>query len=167
MPKTPFLVQAEFRNPDETATFAAALAPLLVAGDVILLAGEIGAGKTHFARSLIQARLAAAERFEDVPSPTYTLVQTYDDGLCEIWHADLYRLSGPDDMIELGLIDAFSDAISLVEWPDRLGNLTPDDALTIELSMLPRSKGRRAVITGPAQGWQDRLKRALTVKTNV
>lgn len=111
---------------DHTAKFAAQLAPLLTRGDVILLHGDVGAGKTHFARSLIQTRLGQAE---DVPSPTFTLVQTYPVEGAEIWHADLYRLTSTQEIEELGLLDAFETDICLIEWPDRLGSLAPQDAL--------------------------------------
>lgn len=128
---------------DDAATTALGvrLAPLLAAGDTILLEGPIGAGKTHLCRALIQARLAANGVSEDVPSPTYTLVQTYTDGDTEIWHADLYRLGDPFEVVELGLDDAFATAIVLVEWPDRLGSLAPSGALTLELSA--EGDGRR------------------------
>lgn len=119
------------KSPDETAKFAATLAGNLRAGDTILLEGHIGGGKTHFARSLIQHLIGA---HEDVPSPTFTLVQTYEASAFEIWHADLYRLSHPDEVFELGLVDAFSDALCLVEWPDRLGELAPKSALTLVFS---------------------------------
>lgn len=118
-------------SPDETDHLAKEIAPHLGAGDVILLQGGLGAGKTHFARALIQTRLAANGMSEDVPSPTYTLVQTYSDGALEIWHADLYRLSSSDEIDELGLTDAFETGICLVEWPDRLASLAPRSALTI------------------------------------
>ena len=118
-------------NPDQTATLARSVAMHLRAGDVILLEGQIGGGKTHFARSVI---LALLDEPEDVPSPTFTLVQTYETRTAEIWHCDLYRLSHPDEVFELGLVDAFIDAICLVEWPDRLGDLRPASALTLELS---------------------------------
>ena len=124
-----------FPSADATAAFAAKLAPHLRPGDVILLQGGLGAGKTHFARALIQARLAAAGLAEDVPSPTFTLVQTYDDGAVELWHADLYRLSHLDEIAELGLEDAFETGICLIEWPDRLAEATPQNALTIQLEM--------------------------------
>lgn len=139
--------------PDDDATTAlgARLAPLLRAGDTILLEGPIGAGKTHLCRALIQARLAEAGLVEDVPSPTYTLVQTYSDGDTEIWHADLYRLSDPFELIELGLDDAFSSAIALVEWPDRLGDLAPPDALTMTLAI--EGDGRRLTAHSPDQRW--------------
>ena len=101
---------------DQTARLAVTLGRALTAGDVVLLTGDVGAGKTHFARALIQSLLAVPE---DVPSPTFTLVQTYDAPAAAIWHADLYRLTSVYEIEELGLTDAFSDAICLVEWPDR------------------------------------------------
>ena len=93
------------------------------AGDTLLLQGPIGAGKTHLARALIQARQSAAGRAaEDVPSPSFTLVQTYEAGETEIWHADLFRLGNAAEADELGLTDAFDAAICLIEWPERLGS---------------------------------------------
>lgn len=130
-------------GPDDTDRLAMTLAPLLAAGDCVLLSGPIGAGKSQFARALIRARLG---RMEEVPSPSFTLVQTYPD-TPDIWHADLYRLSHPDEVRELGLDAAFASAICLVEWPDRLGRLTPPDALTLTLSA--EAEGRRAVLTLP------------------
>jgi tRNA threonylcarbamoyladenosine biosynthesis protein TsaE len=150
---TRFSLRLELDCPDATTAAASALAPLLGAGDVVLLSGQVGAGKTHFARALIQARLATAGVHEDVPSPTYTLVQTYDDGICEIWHADLYRLSDPVEIHELGLADAFCDAICLIEWPDRLNGFQPVDPLSIHLSATPVPGKRIADISGPAERW--------------
>ena len=122
-------------GPDDTAAVATRLAPHLRPGDCILLTGTLGTGKTHFARALIQKRLSDSGLWEDVPSPTYTLVQTYDDKKSEIWHADLYRLTDPNEIIELGLDEAFDTAITLIEWPDRLASLTPKGALQITLAM--------------------------------
>lgn len=119
------------RDADETAAVARVFADRVRAGDVVLLTGDIGSGKTHFARSLIQHRQGRAGLVEDVPSPTFTLVQTYDAGDLEIWHCDLYRLTSADEAVELGLEDAFSQALCLIEWPDRLGDLAPDNACTI------------------------------------
>ena len=118
-------------SPNESADLARSIAPRLGAGNVILLEGHIGGGKTHFARSIIQETLATNE---DVPSPTFTLVQTYNAEALEIWHADLYRLSHPDEVFELGLVDAFEDSLCLIEWPDRLGDLAPESALTLTFS---------------------------------
>lgn len=150
-----------FASPDATAGFARALAPQLGRGDVILLEGPIGSGKTHFARALIQARLAAdGAPVEDVPSPTFTLVQTYDTGIIEIWHADLYRLTHPDEVEELGLTQAFDEAICLVEWPDRLNGLAPASALVLKFSQGDEPETRTLEVGGDA-GWRDRLAAAL------
>jgi tRNA threonylcarbamoyladenosine biosynthesis protein TsaE len=132
-----------FSLPDPAATdrLGAWLAGHLRAGDCVLLSGPIGAGKSHLARALIRARLG---RFEDVPSPTFTLVQTYQADV-EIWHADLYRLSHPDEVLELGLEEAFAHAICLIEWPDRLGKLAPRTALSVTL--LASGEGRLAQIS--------------------
>lgn len=116
---------------EETAGLAARIGRLLHAPAVLCLDGPVGAGKTHFSRALIQSLLDVPE---DVPSPTFTLVQTYDSIKGPIWHADLYRLSSPDEIEELGLTEAFDTAICLVEWPDRLGALHPKSALTLSFT---------------------------------
>lgn len=143
------MTRTEIDLPDADASraFGAAIAAALRPGDTLLLAGELGTGKTHLARAIIQTRLAAAGLAEDVPSPTFTLVQTYDDGTGEIWHADLYRLGGPADLAELGLEDAFDTAICLIEWPDRLGPLRPPDAVTLTLAYA--GDGRRLTVDLP------------------
>lgn len=135
--------------PDEAATNALGerLAALLRPGDTVLLEGPIGAGKSHLARALIRARLG---RMEEVPSPSFTLVQTYDDGQAEIWHADLYRLSHPDEVMELGLEEAFGKAICLIEWPDRLGTHLPAHPLRLRLA--PMGEGRMAGLSGGRAG---------------
>lgn len=139
---------------DVTARLASRIAPVLRPGDVILLNGPIGAGKTHFARSLIQARLATAGRMEDVPSPTFTLIQTYEAGGVELWHADLYRLTNPEEAAELGLEEAFTQAICLIEWPDRLGSLRPPQALELTLTPDAASDLRQARFSGDAALWE-------------
>jgi tRNA threonylcarbamoyladenosine biosynthesis protein TsaE len=141
-----------FPLPDDAATdrLGRLLGQHLGPGDTLLLEGPIGAGKTHLARALIRARLGRAE---DVPSPTFTLVQTYQAPDVEIWHADLYRLTHPDEVLELGLDDAFGTALCLIEWPDRLGRASPPDAL--RLRMTAAGDGRRADLIGTAR--HDRL----------
>jgi tRNA threonylcarbamoyladenosine biosynthesis protein TsaE len=134
-------------DPEATDALGAKLAELVRPGDTILLEGPIGAGKSALARAFIRARLGASE---DVPSPTFTLVQVYDDEGTEIWHADLYRLTYPDEVWELGLDQAFETAICLVEWPDRLGHHLPPDALKIRLEA--KGEGRQAHISGGRSG---------------
>jgi len=134
-------------NAEATADLGRWLAQRLTTGDTLLLEGGIGAGKTHLARALIQARMAAAGAApEDVPSPSFTLVQVYAAGAEEIWHVDLYRLSGSGDVAELGLDTALGTALCIIEWPDRLGPLRPRDALTLALA--DHGEGRRALLRG-------------------
>ena len=123
----------------ETIDLAKALLPVLAPSDHIFLTGDLGAGKSAFARALIQAKMATSGYVEDVPSPSFTLVQTYEFDDFDIWHIDLYRLANAE-LDELGLSDALEDAVMIVEWPDRLqGAIKP--ALSIELSF--REEGGR------------------------
>ncbi len=137
-----------------TCAFARALGTRLQPGDSVLLEGGIGAGKTFFARQLIQSLLTEPE---DVPSPTFTLVQVYDSTSGEIWHCDLYRLTDPAQCIELGLEEAFESAICLIEWPDRLGSLTPEDALTIRFSETAQEDARELSLNWHGAKWKSRL----------
>jgi len=121
-------------NDADTDQLGKSLAVIAQAGDCILLKGQIGAGKSAFARAFIRQRLGPDT---EVPSPTFTLVQTYGPATLEIWHADLYRLSDPQEAVELGLTDAFADHICLIEWPELLEGLVPDTALDIHLSVTP------------------------------
>ncbi len=148
------------RTSDHTSQLAQAFAPIMTAGSVVLLHGVVGAGKTHFARQLILTRLAQIGATEDVPSPTFTLVQTYDVGVLEIWHADLYRLSDVTEVYELGLEAAFDNAICLVEWPDRLGELVPENALSITFETLADNE-RRATLQWTSKPWTPIVERAL------
>ncbi|MGC1494924.1 MAG: tRNA (adenosine(37)-N6)-threonylcarbamoyltransferase complex ATPase subunit type 1 TsaE [Sulfitobacter sp.] len=141
-------------HPDATSRYAKTLATRLAAGDVILLHGHVGAGKTHFARSLIQSLL---ESPEDVPSPTFTLVQTYDTVKGEVWHADLYRITSPDEIEELGLVDAFHSAICLIEWPDRLGVLAQNTGLDITLTSGLGENEREMNVEWHDPKWGDKL----------
>ena len=147
-------ISRSFQNADETAQFARLLGDVLAPADVILLSGDVGAGKTHFCRSLIRSLLAVPE---DIPSPTFTLVQTYETPKGEIWHSDLYRLSSVTEIEELGLLEAFETAICLVEWPDRLGSLAPERALSLHLDHLADAEARQMTLTWQDPLWQDRL----------
>lgn len=137
-------------SPDATADLARRLAADLSAGDVLLLEGGIGAGKTHFARALIQSLLVVPE---DVPSPTFTLVQTYETRSGPLWHADLYRLTSAGEIEELGLADAFEEAICLVEWPDRLGEVRPGGALQLAFAIPEAEDARSVTLSWTADRW--------------
>lgn len=141
---------------DEAATRAlgARLARCARPGDVILLFGTLGTGKSTLARAFVRA---LTSEDEEVPSPTFTLVQAYEAEPADIWHFDLYRLDKPEDSFELGMEDAFADGISLIEWPERLGSLIPRRRLEIALSAGENQTARRAVLTSHSQ-WDDRLK---------
>ena len=140
--------------PDEAATaaFAARISILAATGDIIALKGDLGAGKTSFARAFIRARGG----IEEVPSPTFTLVQVYELGAAAIWHFDLYRINVPEEAWELGIEDAFVEGISLIEWPEHLGPLLPRRRLEIEFLFGDRPEARCAVLD-PGEDWQARL----------
>ena len=127
--KAPFYLT--LNSPQETVSLAAQLGETLQPGDTILLEGAIGSGKTHFARALVQSILAEPE---DIPSPTFTLVQIYNTRVGEVWHSDLYRLSSIDEFDELGLVEAFDTSICLIEWPEKMGALAPRRALLIKFT---------------------------------
>ena len=135
-----------------TAALAAQLAALARPGDVIALSGDLGAGKTSFARAFIEARGGA----ESVPSPTFTLVQTYDLPGGAIWHFDLYRLRAAEEAWELGIEEAFETGISLIEWPERLGALLPARRLEIALDFGAGPGSRRAILDSGGD-WAARL----------
>ncbi len=132
-----------------TEALAATVAALARPGDVILLAGPLGAGKSAFARAFLRA--ANDDPALEVPSPTFTLVQSYDTRIGAVHHFDLWRLDGPRGIVELGWQEAL-DGVTLVEWPDRLGSLRPEDALSVTLD-INGAETRRAHLSG----WPDRL----------
>lgn len=121
-------IDARLSRPELTA-FAAHLALALRPGDVIALSGDLGAGKTTFARGILRGLGWAGE----VPSPTFTLLQTYDTDP-PLWHVDLYRLESPDEAEAIGLDDAWEDAAVVIEWPERLGARLPHEALRLHLA---------------------------------
>jgi len=133
-----------------TAALAAQLAARARPGDALLLEGPLGAGKSAFARAFLRA--ASGDPALEVPSPTFTLVQSYDLPTGPAFHFDLWRLDGPEGLDELGWEEA-RDGISLIEWPDRLGALRPAEALTLTLAPGPTETSRVATLTG----WAGRL----------
>jgi tRNA threonylcarbamoyl adenosine modification protein YjeE len=141
-----------FADAERTEEFGRWVAPQLRAGDVLLLDGPLGAGKTHLARAIIQARLDAEGRHEDVPSPTFTLVQHYD-GAVPLLHADLYRLGDASEAAELGLYEGFATSIALIEWPAKLGSLMPRDALTLRIEAGQSWAGRTVRLSALSPRW--------------
>ncbi len=135
-------------DPDATDRLGRALAAALRPGDILLLEGQIGAGKTHLARAIIRSLLIAPDA--GVPSPTFTLVQTYElaDGM--LWHVDLYRLADPSEMVELGLDEAMGRDTVVIEWPERLEDL-PKNALMIVLEV--KGAGRKVTLTSDDDRW--------------
>lgn len=141
-------------DPAATDQLGQRLAKILRPGDVVALEGPLGSGKTALARAAIRA-LTSPE--EDVPSPTFTLVQSYECDRGPLYHFDLYRLEAADQAVELGIDDAFAEGISLVEWPDRLGGYLPRRHLKITLAAGPDKDSRIARISGGVQ-WKERWK---------
>ena len=127
-----------------TAALGAELAASLKPGDLVILQGDLGAGKTALARAIIRT-LAGDERM-DVPSPTFALVQPYDTPRGPVLHADLYRLGDPREVDELGLLDN-PDAIVLVEWAERSPEIVASATLTVALSIPPGGEGRLVTLT--------------------
>ncbi len=123
-----------------TAALGAELAAWLAPGRALLLAGPLGAGKTALARAIL--RTLSDDPALDVPSPSYTLVQSYDTARGPVHHLDLWRLDGPGGLVELGFEELLADML-IIEWPDRLGPLAPAQALTVTLT--PTGPESRAV----------------------
>ncbi len=126
----------------DTEALAQRFAEILKPGDVLGLEGDLGAGKTAFARALIQALGSV----EEVPSPTFTLIQIYELPALEVWHVDLYRIEDESELQELGLDEAFGEALTIIEWPERLGSQMPADHINIHILEIGES-GRKFTIT--------------------
>lgn len=141
---------------DVTLSLGARLAAICRPGDVIALWGGLGMGKTVIARGFVRAIMGADE---EVPSPTFTLVQPYDGPDVTVHHFDLYRLNDPEEAFELDIEDAFAEGISLIEWPERLGPYLPTGRLDLRLSPGDGETERRVNLSGGGD-WTERLKRA-------
>ena len=140
---------------DEAATEALAvrLSSMVNPGDVITLFGDLGMGKSVFARAFIRAHARVSD---DIPSPTFTLVQVYMAHSAPVFHFDLYRLRAPEEVLELGIEEAFAEGISLIEWPDRLGSWMPANRLELHLTAGSQDSAREAYLIGYGY-WKARL----------
>ena len=148
---TTFVVVA--RTETDTAALGATLAQHAKKGDIIALEGPLGSGKTVFARGFIQALCG---NNTVVPSPTFTLVQIYEAPAFPLWHCDLYRLEDEEDALEIGLEEAFADAVTLIEWADRLGRWLPHRRLSVAFVEEDQDGSRRIVLDGDSD-WHERL----------
>jgi tRNA threonylcarbamoyladenosine biosynthesis protein TsaE len=150
-------IMVELADESATAALAARLAAAARPGDAFALTGALGSGKTVFARAFINARAA---RPEEVPSPTFTLVQAYEFADAServlVYHFDLFRIRDAAEIRELGIDDAFADGISLIEWPEKLNGRLPADRVEIALDQGPTPDSRRARLVGFGS-WQRRL----------
>jgi tRNA threonylcarbamoyladenosine biosynthesis protein TsaE len=135
-----------------TARLGKAIALALQPGETVCLSGPLGAGKSTLARALIRA-LTTPE--EDVPSPTFTLVQFYEGPRLKVAHFDLYRLNDPDEAYEIGLDEALDEGAALIEWPERLQGRLPADRLDVEIALVNEAEGRRVRMT-PHGAWEGR-----------
>jgi tRNA threonylcarbamoyladenosine biosynthesis protein TsaE len=135
-----------------TARLGQAVAAVLQTGDVVCLSGPLGAGKSTLARALIRALTTPDE---DVPSPTFTLVQFYEGPRLKVAHFDLYRLTDPDEAYEIGLDEALEEGAALIEWPERLEGRLQGDRLDIEIALADDTSGRRVRIV-PHGAWEGR-----------
>jgi tRNA threonylcarbamoyl adenosine modification protein YjeE len=133
-------------GPADTEALGARIAAGLRLGTAVALEGDLGAGKTVLARAVLRA--LGVE--EDVPSPTFTLVQSYETPKLAVRHYDLYRIENAVEMDELGLEEALDEGAALIEWPERAPSYIPDDALRVHLEVLGQTS-RRARITGPSR----------------
>jgi tRNA threonylcarbamoyladenosine biosynthesis protein TsaE len=134
-----------------TARLGAAIARALKPGEAVCLSGPLGAGKSTLARALIRTLTTPDE---DVPSPTFTLVQFYDGQGLKIAHFDLYRLTSPEEAYEIGLDEALEDGAAVIEWPERLEGSLPPDRLDVEIAL--DGAGRQARLT-PFGAWKGHM----------
>lgn len=141
------------RSEIETAELGKALAARINVGDILALEGSLGTGKTVLARGFIRS-ICGADTI--VPSPTFTLVQIYEGPAFPIWHCDLYRLENPEDALELGLEEGFADAVTLIEWAERLGPALPERRLRIAFGEIAVDEARSITLMGD-QSWSGRL----------
>tara|TARA_R110002096_G_scaffold309403_4_gene504013 strand:- start:44998 stop:45468 length:471 start_codon:yes stop_codon:yes gene_type:complete len=145
-------------NLSKSRLLASRLSALLKTGDILAFEGNLGTGKTEFCRAIIHA----LGYDEDVPSPTFNLLQIYEPSIEDlktpaVWHMDLYRLENAQDVFELGIEDGFDSAVTMIEWPERMGNYLPAEHLKITLSH-GDNEGSRYISFDGDPSWEQRIK---------
>lgn len=146
MNDTIFSAETTLASPAATAALGARIAAVLAPGDAVALEGELGAGKSALARAVLKALGVD----EEVPSPTFTLVQRYETARLTVAHFDLYRVEREEEIDELGLDEALAEGAALIEWPERAGARLPADALHVQLA-ITGAESRLARLRGPAR----------------
>ncbi len=132
-----WIIQSE----KDLKNIATKIIPTLKKGDIVALEGDLGAGKTTFVRTLIRTLTSSDV---EVPSPTFTLLQTYTTPNFLLYHFDFYRLKNPEEAYEIGIEEAFADGVSFIEWPQKIGSLLPKNHKTISIDIL--SNGSRRIV---------------------
>lgn len=146
-----FTVELNLPAEADTRAVGRRLARLARKGDVFALYGTLGMGKSVLARAFVQELCG----FGEVPSPTFTLLQTYEAPDFEIYHFDLYRLKSPDEIFEIGVEEALYDGVSLIEWPDKMAPYLPRDIFKLEL--VPCGSGRKLTVSANSAEKHTRL----------
>ena len=149
-------LEYNFTLEDEAATLklGSNIAAISTSNGMIALFGDLGIGKTVFTRGFIHS----FEGADEVVSPTFSLLQLYEFAKIKVYHYDLYRTNSPDEIIELGIFDAINDGITIVEWPEKMGNYFPKDRLDIYLSQGLMEASREIKIVGHGKFWETQLK---------
>ena len=148
------IFRALLEGEPETVALACKIADISEQKDILAIFGDLGSGKSVFARGFIRRLIPA---IDEIPSPTFTLLQNYTASEFEIHHFDLFRLDSPNNALELGIEESFAEAISLIEWPDRLGPLLPVNCLSITLEVVGNEENIRKVCLSGSKLWDQRF----------
>ncbi len=151
-------IQLTTTTEEETKSLGASLAPILKAGDIISLTGDLGAGKTRFVQGLAEGLGVS----ETVTSPTFTIIKQYEDGRLPLYHFDVYRLAGPSDLHALGYEEYFfGDGVTVIEWGDKISRLLPPDHLVVEMHRTAEAENHRTLVAISHGQRSEQLKKKL------
>ena len=159
------ILKLHVSNENQMTQLARILAPLLPQTGVLLINGIMGSGKTFLCRNFIQAKQENEKKYvEDIPSPTFTLVQTYSFENSELWHCDFYRIKTASELLELGLEEAFENALCLIEWPKWLDNLEIFDVANLEIKTGQNINERELIFFSKSEKWKAFSKKFESIK---